>query len=224
MEVNNPLYKNQGIHVISSIFTVDHGVVKVLLIKRKNNPFKDKWALVGGALYNNEDVESGLKREVREKTGIDNIDLFLVNVHGKVDRSPVMRMVAVSYLGVIDINKANFVKETLKTSDAAFVDVKKVINLAYDHEEILESSLEALKKKIINSNILASLFPNCFTMPELQKTYEAILEVSLDRRNFRRKLLSLDLVEDTGEFANFDGKKPAKLYRFKDKIDNIDVF
>ncbi len=74
MEVNNPLYKNQGIHVISSIFTVDHGVVKVLLIKRKNNPFKDKWALVGGALYNNEDIESGLKREVREKTDIDNID------------------------------------------------------------------------------------------------------------------------------------------------------
>lgn len=135
-----------------------------------------------------------------------------------------MRMVAISYLGVIDINKANFVKETLKTSDAAFVDVTKVSDLAYDHEEILASSIDALKKKITNSNILASLFPHCFTMPELQKTYEAILGVTLDRRNFRRKLLSLDLVEDTGDFANFDGKKPAKLYRFKEKLSNIDVF
>lgn len=74
MEVNNPLYKNQGIHVISSIFTVDHGIVKVLLIKRSNNPFKDKWALVGGALYNNEDIESGLKEKLKKK-----LELIILN-------------------------------------------------------------------------------------------------------------------------------------------------
>ena len=73
MEVNNPLYKNQGIHLISTIFTVEDGITKVLLIKRKNNPYKDYWALVGGALYNNEDLIDGLKRELKEKTGIENI-------------------------------------------------------------------------------------------------------------------------------------------------------
>ncbi len=67
MEVNNKLYKNQGIHVISTIFTVEKGVTKVLLIRRKNKPFMDKWALVGGALYNNESIEEGLKREIKEK-------------------------------------------------------------------------------------------------------------------------------------------------------------
>ena len=76
MEKNNPLYKNQGIHLISSIFTVEDGKVKVLLIKRKNEPFKDKWALVGGALYNNEEIEIGVKREIFEKTGIRDIDIY----------------------------------------------------------------------------------------------------------------------------------------------------
>ena len=80
MEINNPLYKKQGIHVISSIFTVENGITKVLLIKRKNNPYKDMWALVGGALYNNEEVKIGLEREILEKTGIKNIELYFSNV------------------------------------------------------------------------------------------------------------------------------------------------
>ena len=102
MEIKNPLYFNQGIHVIASIFTVEKGIVKVLLVRRCNEPFKDKWALPGGALYNNEDLDDGLKRELKEKTGITNIDLELCNVFGKVNRSNIMRMVGISYLGVID--------------------------------------------------------------------------------------------------------------------------
>lgn len=226
MEVNNPLYKNQGIHVIASIFTVEHGIVKILLIKRNNEPFKDAWALVGGALYNNENLDDGLAREIKEKTGIKNIPLKLVNVHGKVDRSPVMRMVAVSYLGVIDNNRVNLITKTLKTNDAAWFDIKEVENLelAYDHFEIIKSTFEELKHQILRSNILMSLFPSGFTMPEIQKVYEAILRTTLDRRNFRRKLLSLNLVEDTGTVVNFEGKKPAKLYKFKENIEDINIF
>ena len=226
MEVNNPLYKNQGIHVIASIFTVDHGVVKILLIKRNNNPYKDAWALVGGALYNNEDLDAGINREIKEKTGIENIPLKLVSVHGRVDRSPVMRMVAISYLGVIDKDRVNLITKTLKTNDAAWIDIKDIGNLelAYDHHEIINSTFEELKHQILKSNILMSLFPNGFTMPEIQKVYEAILRIDLDRRNFRRKMLSLNLVEDTGELINFAGKKPAKLYKFKENIEDIDMF
>lgn len=226
MEVNNPLYKNQGIHVISAIFTVDHGVVKILLIKRRNEPFKNKWALVGGALYNNEDLLDGLKREIKEKTGIDNIDVSLVDVHGKVHRSPVMRMVAISYLGVIDINSVNYLKETAKSAAAEWIPINliKDLELAYDHQEIISSAFEALKVRILNSNILVNLFPNGFTLPELQKVYEAILEKKLDRRNFRRRILSLNLIEDTLEYRKFEGNKPAKLYKFKDKIENINLF
>lgn len=226
MEKNNPLYKEQGIHVISSLFTIEHGVVKVLLIKRKNEPYKDFWALVGGALYNNEDLETGIEREIEEKTGLTNLNLKLINVHGKVDRSPVMRMVAISYLGVIDINRVNFQESTLKTSAAEWFDIKDVKNLqlAYDHAEIIESAFHELKHQILKSNILTSLFPSGFTLPEIHQVYEAILEHPLDRRNFRRKLLSLNLVEDTGKYFNFAGKKPAKLYKFKENIEDTDIF
>ena len=75
MQINNPLYKNIGIHVICSIFTVDKGVVKVLLIKRKNEPYKDKWALIGGGLYNNETIEEGMNREIYEKTGLKDVKI-----------------------------------------------------------------------------------------------------------------------------------------------------
>lgn len=224
MEINNPLYKKQGIHVISSIFTIDRGVLKVLLIKRKNEPYKNKWALVGGALYNNENLEDGLKREIFEKAGIKDIPLELVNVYGDLNRSPVMRMVAISYMGVIDINSVNILRETQKTSNADWVNVNLIKNLAYDHETILNDALKNLKKRIINTNILESLFPNGFTMPEIQKTYEAILEKNFDRRNFRRKLLSLNLIEYTGKTIKFEGNKPAKLYKFIKSNENKNVF
>ena len=226
VEVNNPKYKNQGIHVITTLFTVDKGVVKVLLIKRKNEPFKDKWSLVGGALYNDEDLDVGLRREVYEKSGIKDIPLELVGVHGKVNRSPVMRMVAVSYMGIIDIHSVNLLKETSKTSNADWIPLSQIPNLslAYDHDEIIEEAFQFLKKRILNSNILATLFPNGFTMPEIHKVYETILGIHIDRRNFRRKLLSLNLIEDTNKTAKFLGNKPAKLYRFKDYIEDKNVF
>lgn len=223
MEIKNPLYFNQGIHVIASIFTVEKGIVKVLLVRRCNEPFKDKWALPGGALYNNEDLDDGLKRELKEKTGITNIDLELCNVFGKVNRSNIMRMVGISYLGVIDNERVNILNKTQKTSDADWFAIDNIPDLAYDHNEIIKDSLEKLKESIVNSNILRTLFPNGFTIPEIQKTYEAILNKNFDRRNFRRKLLSLGLIYDTNKEINFEGKKPAKLYKFKEEISNKNV-
>lgn len=218
MEVNNPLYKNQGIHVVASIFTVEKGVVKVLIIKRKKDPFQGEWALVSGALYNNEEVMDGLRREIFEKTGIDNIELSLCNVFSKVDRSPSMRMVAITFLGVIDAMKVNVLRKTLKTDDADWVDIRLLPHLAFDHDEIIKDAKEKLKLAIVNSDVLKTLFPNGFTIPEIQKTYEAILEQKFDRRNFRRRLLNLGLIEDTNKEIKFEGKKCAKLYRFKNQI------
>lgn len=214
MEVKNPLYKNQGIHVIASIFTVEKGVVKVLLIKRTNEPFKDKWALPGGALYNNEDIIDGMKRELNEKTGISNINLELCNVFGNVNRSNLMRMVGISYLGVIDSAKVKVLKETQKTSNADWFKIDDIPDLAYDHNEIIKDSLEKLKISILNSDILNTLFPDGFTIPELHKTYETILNKTFDRRNFRRKLLNIGLIYDTNKEINFMGNKKAKLYKF----------
>lgn len=224
MEVNNPLYKNQGIHVISSIFTVEKGITKVLLIRRRNDPYKDMWALVGGALYNNEELLEGAKREISEKVGIDNIDIYFSNVFGNLNRSPIMRMVAISFVGVIDCEKVAIFKETLKTSNADWFSIKDIPKLAYDHNVILNDALENLKAKIVSSDILKSLFPNGFTIPEIQKTYESILNVKYDRRNFRKKILNIDLIEDTGKTKIFEGTKPAKIYNFKVKEKNKNVF
>ncbi len=218
MKKSNSLYKNQGIHVITAIFTVEQGVTKVLLVKRKNEPYKGDWILTGGALYNNEDLETGAKREIYEKTGIKNIEIEQFKTFGKVDRCPVMRMIAVAYVGVIDSTRVKVLRETINTSNADWFPINKIPGLGFDHEEILKEALVFLQSKIMSTNILKSLFPNEFTIPEIQKAYEAIFNKKFDRRNFRKKILGLNLIEDTNKTGKFEGKKPAKLYRFKSMI------
>lgn len=215
MEKNNELYKNQGIHVICSIFTVEKGKTKVLLIKRKNNPYNGMWALVGGALYNNEDVITGLNREIKEKTGIEGVKVVLSSIFSAPNRSPIMRMVAISYIGFVDFNKVKYVTETLKTSDARLFDIDEIPELAYDHNDILKSGIETLKKNILSPNILENFYPNGFSLPELQILYETVLNKKIDKRNFRKKLISNNIVYETGETTKFLGKKPAKLYKVK---------
>ncbi len=215
MKVNDPRYKNQGIHVISNIFTIDKGEIKILLIKRKYDPFKDKWALISGALYNDEDIIDGLNREIKEKTGLTDIENILVGVYGDINRSPVMRMVGISYIGLIDRYKVEINKETLKTVDAKWFSLNELSkDLAFDHNLIIHDSYEQLKKLVLETNILKSLYPNGFTIPEIQKVYEGVLNKKLDRRNFRKKIVSLDFVKETNETSNFVGKKKARVYKF----------
>lgn len=215
MEIKNPLYKNQGIHVIATIFTVDRGIPKVLLIKRKNEPFKDMWALVGGALYNNETIDEGITREVEEKVGIKLNTKEEFSIFSKIDRSPLMRMIGIGYIGIIDISKVKIITQTLKTIDAVWYPFDKIPPLAYDHNEILEKGINTLKNKILNTDILKDLYPNGFTFPEIQKIYESILNKELDRRNFRKKMINSGLIYETGKVEKFEGNKPAKLYKFK---------
>ncbi len=224
MEIKNKLYKNQGIHVITALFTVEQGITKVLLIKRKNEPFLGDWVLTGGALYNNEDLEDGALREIKEKTGITEVKITQFKAFGKVDRSPVMRMVAIGFIGVLDSKRVNLLRETKNTSNADWFAIDKIPPLGYDHDEILHEAILELRKQIVKSNILKSLFPDGVTLPELQKTYEAILNKKFDRRNFRKKILNLDLIEDTNRSDKFEGNKPAKVYKFKDKVTNKDIF
>ena len=219
MEINNPKYKNQGIHVISAIFTIEKGITRVLLIKRSNNPYNGMWALVGGALYNDEEIIDSMNREIKEKTGLENIHLELFNIFSKIDRSPVMRMVAIGYLGIVDKNKYKVLKETMKTSDAEWFEIEKVPTLAYDHNQILEEAYKTLKEKIKNTNLLKNLYPEGFTMPEIQLAYESILNKKFDRRNFRKKMLNSGLIEETNKLEKFNGTKPAKIYKFKNEID-----
>lgn len=225
MEVKNPLYQNQGIHVITSIFTIEKGITKVLLIRKNEEPFKDMWSLVGGALYNNEDLIEGAKREIYEKTGIDDIDIYLSNVFGDRERSTGMRMIAIAYFGVINSNRARELNNKVEHhKNLEWFPIDSIPEMAYDHKDQLLESLECLKEKISYTSIMKALFPNGFTIPELQKAYETILDKSFDRRNFRKKLLSSGLVEETNLTTKFEGNKPANVYKFKNGIKKQNLF
>lgn len=221
MNIKNPLYKKQGIHVLSTIFTIDKGNVKVLLIKRKNNPYKGYWSLVGGAVYNNEFLDEAMKREIKEKTSLENVNLYKANIFDAIDRSPLLRMLGISYIGIVDSKKVKIDKITEKTENADWFDIHEVEGLAYDGDLILKKNLETLKDKILKTDILKNFYSGTFTIPELKKTYEIILEKELDRRNFRKKILLL--LEEVGKETKFDGNRPAKLYRFKRNIKNKNV-
>lgn len=224
MELNNPLYKNIGAHVVSSIFTIEKGEIKVLLIKRKNEPFKGKWALPGGAMYNNELINDAAKRELKEKTNLQDIDLHFIGLDDTIDRSPIRRMFAFIFIGLVDIDKVEILKETTKTIDASWYTLKEVPELAYDYNKLLEKSIESLKEQIVSSDILKKFYPNGFTIPEIHKVYETILGTTIDRRNFRKKLLSQNIIVDTNETKNFEGKKPAKKYQFNEETINKKLF
>ena len=222
MELKNPLYKNIGIHVIISLFTVEKGITKVLLVRRTNEPYKGYWSLPSGAMYNNELIKDGALRELKEKTGIELNDLTPFRTFDSLDRSPLMRMIGIGYMGVIDSKRVDILKNTNKTSNADWFNINEIPNLAYDHNDILNHAIEKLKEKIVDTDILKSFFPNGFTLPELQDVYESILDITIDRRNFRKKML--DLIIDTGSEVKYVGRKKAKLYKFDKRKKDISIF
>ena len=214
MNVKDKRYSNQGLHVVLALFTVDKGKFKVLLIKRKNEPFKNKWILIGGCAYNTESGEEAMNRELYEKTNIKNINFNMFDVFTNPNRSPLKRMIAIGYIGVCDASVIEHFKQTEKASDADWFAIDRVPELGYDHKEILDKAISTLKEAIFTTNIMKKLYPNTFTLPELQKTYETILNTNLDRRNFRKKLLNSNIIEETQETIKYDNVKTTKLYRF----------
>lgn len=222
MELKNNLYKNIGIHVITALFTVEKGITKVLLIRRTNDPFKGMWSLPSGAMYNNELIKDGALRELKEKTGIALDDLTPFRTFDAIDRSPLQRMIGVGYIGIIDNKRVEVLKKTNKTSNADWFSLDNIPTLAYDHNDILNHAIEKLKERIITTDILKTFFPDGFTLPELQSVYESILNIKIDRRNFRKKMLNI--IVDTGKEIKFAGKKKAKLYKFDKKKKDISIF
>lgn len=217
MKVKDPRYENQGLHVVLALFTVVNAKFKVLLIKRKNEPFKNKWILVGGCAYNTEDADTAMNREIYEKIRIKNIKFNKFDVFTDPYRSPVRRMIAIGYIGVADASIIDKFKETSKASSADWFEIDRIPELGYDHKEILFKAIDVLKEKIFDSTIMKTLYPNEFTLNELQMTYEKILDTKLDRRNFRKKMLQSGLIVETENTLKKDKTKPSKLYKFTEK-------
>ncbi len=224
MNVKDSRYDNQGLHVVLALFTIEKDKFKVLLIKRKNQPFINKWILIGGCAYNNETGEEAMSRELYEKTRIKNVEFEMFDVFTKPNRSPLRRMIAIGYIGITDSSIIDKFKQTDKASDADWFEIDRIPELGYDHKEILEKAIDTLKEKIFSTNIIKKLFPNTFTLPQLQKVYEKILGIELDRRNFRKKMLSDKIIIETQQIQKELNKKATKLYKFTDKTSKINFY
>lgn len=208
-------YINQ-IEVLVNLFTIDKGKLKVLLFRRDEEPFKGYWMLPSNLLMVSETIEDCAKDTINEMAGLTNIFLKQCNVFSKIDRLPNDRIVANSLIGLID-NQTLLLKKENRNYESAWFPINELPKTVYDHGDILLDAIEYLKKDLAHIDNLKKLFPSDFTMPELQTIYEELLDKILDRRNFRKKIISLDILEETGDKNNVKNGRPAKLYRFKDK-------
>ena len=193
------------------IFTVREGALQVLLIERGIPPFKGQWALPGGFVLERETLEDAARRELEEETGLRDVYLEQLYTFGDPDRDPRGRTVAVAYCA---LTPPAPLRASTDAANAAWHPAARPPKLAFDHSKILKTGLERLRAKIGYSTVGFELLPKQFTLPELQDLYETILERPLDKRNFRKKILAMDLLVETDEVEQGVRHRAARLYRF----------
>jgi len=190
----------------------DH-LLKIMLIQRKLPPFEGEWALPGGFVRLEETLEAAARRELREETGIENVFLEQLYTFGDIDRDPRDRIVTVAYYALINLWEHRIEAKTDATNAAWFPATKKP-PLPFDHEQILATALARLKGKVRYEPIGFELLPKKFTLTQLQKLYETILEQELDKRNFRKKILNMELLVALNETEQNVAHRAARLYKF----------
>lgn len=172
-----------------------------------------KLAFPGGLVHVSESVDEAARRHLQNKAGIEGFYLEQLYTFGGVDRDPFGRVISVAYYALVPANKVT-PHSSSRYQDAEWISVSDVKEMAYDHKQILQTALERLRNKLGYTNIIYSLLPQEFTLSELQEMYEIILGHSLDKRNFRKKVLSLDLVKETPHKRGGLASRPAQLYKF----------
>ncbi|MBN1252748.1 MAG: NUDIX hydrolase [Bacteroidales bacterium] len=205
------------------IFGFDESDLKVLLIERGIEPFKGKWALPGGFVHMDETTEEGAKRELFEETGIKDVYIEQLFTFSDLERDPRGRVISVAYFSLVQLNKYE-AKAGDDAKRAKWFSVKNGPSLAFDHEKILRMALYRLKGKIRYQPIGFELLSEKFTFTELQHLYEVILEMSIDKRNFRKKIQKMDLLIELDEKQENVAHKAAKYYKFnKTKYEELSL-
>ena len=212
------------IETLASIFTIDKGSLKILLMRKQSEPYRNYWILPGDILSKHETAEESIENAIYDKMGLPEIYLEQCKTYTNPNRDPEERIIALTYLGLVDNTIVQFKREKREDYITEWFPIEELPKIAYDHEEIIKNSVEHLRKKLVNSNVLKILFPSDFTLPELQRLYEQILGKKLDRRNFRKKFINLGLIEDTGDKNEGAAGRPAKLYRLKEQIEERNLF
>src|SRR6185436_1317973 len=206
-------YPRAALTVDCVVFGLDESELKVLLIQRGLEPFKGKWALPGGFVRVEETLEEATRRELEEEAGLKDVFLEQLYTFGALDRDPRERVVSVAHYALVKL-AAHETKAATDAADARWFPVSKAPKLAFDHGEILAVALARLKGKVRYQPIGFELLPPKFTLSQLQHLYEAVLETTLDKRNFRKKVLSYELLLPLKETHMSGRHRPAQLFRF----------
>jgi 8-oxo-dGTP diphosphatase len=206
-------YPRAALTVDCVVFGFDEGALKVLLIRRGIEPYQNRWALPGGFVRPDETLDDAARRELQEETGLKEIYLEQLYTFGELDRDPRERVISVAYFALV--RRADHLPAAATdAAEAAWFEVGKIPTLAFDHGKILKLALERLRGKIRWQPVGFELLPKKFTLTQFQALYEAILGRTLDKRNFRKKLLAHDLLVALDESTTAASRRPAQLYRF----------
>lgn len=205
------VYPRVPITVDCVIFGFDENELKVLLIRSDLEMYKNKWTLLGDITRESEDLDTAAYRVLKERTGMDDVYLQQVKAFSNPERHPGGRVVTVAYCSLLNIEHHQL---KILDNELHWHNVRHIKDMAFDHKEILDECYLWLQKRVSEHPLGFNLLPEKFSLRELQNLYEAILDLKMDRRNFRKKFFSMDFLIDTGEYENDVPHRPGKLYQF----------
>ena len=206
-------YSRPALTVDIVVFAFDEADLRVMLIQRDLKPFEGEWALPGGFVQVDETLEQAARRELHEETGLRDIFLDQLHTFGALDRDPRERVVTVAYFALVNLH-GHDVHASTDARNAAWFSLSELPDLAFDHTGILSMAHERLRLKVRREPIGFELLPEKFTLRQLQNLYEVVLDRELDKRNFRKKVLGMEIVTETKEIEKDVAHRAARLYRF----------
>lgn len=207
-------YPNLALSVEIIIFALHEQSLQVLLVQRTENPYQGHWAIPGGFVREDEALDQAASRELSEKTGLEGVYLEQLYTYGEPQRDPRGRVVTVAYFALVPADAPIRKNNLSEAAHVAWFPVERLPRLAFDHNDILSYALRRLRNKLEYTAVGFQLLPEYFTLSEIQHTYEIILGVKLDKRNFRRRILAANIIEPTMHKRTGEGR-PAQLYRFR---------
>ncbi|MBI9071136.1 MAG: NUDIX hydrolase [Melioribacteraceae bacterium] len=212
--VSKQIIKNLSVDCV--VFGFENFELEVLLIKRKLNPGKDSWALPGGFILKSETLDDAAVRLLEETSNVKNIYLEQVHTFSKTDRFPLRRVISVAYLALVNPEKHSL-KPGIDATDVKWQKVKDPIDFPFDHQEIFDRALNQLRKRVRTKPIGFELLPEKFSLTQLQNLYESILGEEVDKRNYRKRILSLKMLVPLNEYQKGVSHRAARLYKFDSK-------
>ena len=212
-------YEKPSVTADIVIYTIQNNELKILLVKRGIEPFKNKWAIPGGFVRIHESLEDAAKRELEEETGVKDVYLEQLYSFGDPKRDPRGRVITVAYMALINSEKIKL-KAATDVSEVQWFSIKKIPQLAFDNKKILDYSLKRLKWKFEYTTVAFSLLPKKFTISEIQNIYEIVFNRQFDKRNFAKKVLSLDILKEE-EIKKDVSHRPPMLYSLKKDIGEV---